>query len=47
MKETEMSTIQTSRPTSTIKLAVFWLYVLIPLAWGVVNTLLQAMKLFN
>ncbi|MGA3249764.1 MAG: oxalate:formate antiporter [Paraburkholderia sp.] len=42
-----MSTIQTSQPASTVKLAVFWLYVLIPLAWGVVNTLLQAVKLFG
>jgi hypothetical protein len=40
-----MSTIQTSQPASTVKLAVFWLYVVIPLAWGVVNTLLQAVKL--
>jgi len=42
-----MSTTETAQPTSTAKLAVFWLYVLIPLAWGVVNTLLQAMKLFG
>jgi hypothetical protein len=28
-------------------LAVFWLYVLIPLAWGVTNTLTQAVKLFH
>ncbi|HEY1999761.1 MFS transporter small subunit [Paraburkholderia sp.] len=42
-----MSTIQTAHPTSRVKLAVFWLYVLIPLAWGVVNTLLQAIKLFH
>lgn len=26
---------------------VFWLYVLIPLAWGVTNTLTQAVKLFH
>jgi hypothetical protein len=26
---------------------VFWLYVTLPLAWGVVNTLSQAMKLFQ
>jgi hypothetical protein len=26
---------------------VFWIYVLVPLAWGVVNTLLQATKLFH
>jgi hypothetical protein len=42
-----MSTTQIAQPTSTAKLAVFWLYVLIPLAWGVVNTLHQAMKLFG
>ncbi|WP_144160079.1 oxalate:formate antiporter [Paraburkholderia sp. BCC1885] len=42
-----MSTTETTQPASTAKLAVFWLYVLIPLAWGVVNTLLQAMKLFG
>ncbi|RFU49399.1 oxalate:formate antiporter [Paraburkholderia sp. DHOC27] len=42
-----MNTTQIARPTSTAKLAVFWLYVLIPLAWGVVNTLLQAVKLFG
>ena len=28
-------------------LVIFWLYVLIPLAWGVTNTLLQAVKLFG
>jgi hypothetical protein len=28
-------------------LLLFWLYVLIPLAWGVTNTLTQAVKLFN
>lgn len=33
-------------PTSRIRLAVFWAYVLIPLVWGVVNTLRQALKLF-
>jgi hypothetical protein len=26
---------------------LFWLYVLIPLAWGVTNTLTQAVKLFH
>jgi hypothetical protein len=39
--------IQTARPTSKAKLAFFWLYVTIPLAWGVVNTLAQAVKLFK
>jgi hypothetical protein len=42
-----MSTTEAVRPASAAKLAVFWAYVLIPLAWGVVNTLLQAMKLFG
>jgi len=41
------NTTQTTRQTSTGSLIVFWAYVLIPLAWGVVNTLTQAMKLFN
>jgi hypothetical protein len=34
-------------PTNKGMLVVFWAYVLIPLAWGVVNTLTQAMKLFH
>jgi hypothetical protein len=41
-----MST-QTAHPTNKALLAVFWIYVLIPLTWGVVNTLLQAVKLFG
>ncbi|WP_250455004.1 oxalate:formate antiporter [Caballeronia sp. ATUFL_M2_KS44] len=28
-------------------LVAFWLYVLIPLAWGITNTLTQAVKLFK
>jgi hypothetical protein len=44
-----MNTTETAhaQPASNVRLAVFWLYVLLPLAWGVVNTLLQAMKLFG
>jgi hypothetical protein len=42
-----MIATQTAQTTSPVKLVVFWLYVLIPLAWGVVNTLMQAMKLFS
>ena len=38
---------QTPQPTSAVSLIVFWAYVLIPLTWGVVNTLTQAMKLFG
>lgn len=40
-------TVAAARPTNKALLAVFWLYVLIPLAWGVVNTLATAMKLFS
>ncbi|WP_323119444.1 MFS transporter small subunit [Burkholderia alba] len=39
--------IHASHPTRKGTLAVFWLYVLIPLAWGVVNTITQALKLFH
>jgi hypothetical protein len=40
--------LDTATPqASNAKLAVFWLYVTRPLAWGVVNTLTQAMKLFR
>jgi site-specific recombinase len=39
--------IQTAPRTTNVKLAVFWLYVLIPLAWGVINTISQATKLFK
>jgi hypothetical protein len=38
---------QTVPQSSKAKLAIFWLYVTLPLAWGVVNTLSQAMKLFK
>ena len=34
-------------PTNKPVLVVFWLYVLIPLAWGVFKTLTQAVKLFH
>ncbi|MGF6605585.1 MFS transporter small subunit [Paraburkholderia tuberum] len=42
-----MSTVQTVHPTNKVMLVVFWVYVMIPLAWGVINTLTQAMKLFK
>ncbi|SEA96560.1 MAG: oxalate:formate antiporter [Paraburkholderia sp.] len=42
-----MTELNAVHPTSKAKLVVFWAYVLIPLAWGVVNTLIQAMKLFS
>lgn len=34
-------------PTNKLLLAVFWIYVLVPLGWGITNTLTQAMKLFH
>ncbi|WP_323051163.1 MFS transporter small subunit [Caballeronia mineralivorans] len=34
-------------PASKTLLAVFWIYVLVPLAWGVINTISQAVKLFD
>jgi hypothetical protein len=34
-------------PANKLLLGVFWIYVLVPLAWGVFNTHAQAIKLFN
>ncbi|CAM2156824.1 Oxalate:formate antiporter [Pararobbsia alpina] len=42
-----MTTQTAVSKTNPAKLAIFWIYVLVPLAWGVVNTLMQAMKLFK
>ena len=42
-----MTTQSAVTKTHPAKLAIFWIYVAVPLAWGVVNTLLQAMKLFK
>ena len=36
-----------NHPSNKLLMAVFWLYVVVPLAWGVTNTLEQAMKLFH
>jgi hypothetical protein len=33
--------------TSPVALIIFWLYVLLPLSWGVFNTLRSASKLFT
>jgi len=41
-----MSTVQTQSSNKAL-MAVFWLYVLVPLVWGVANTLIQAGKLFQ
>ena len=41
-------TAQTAEKSSNKALmAIFWLYVLVPLAWGVTSTITQAMKLFG
>ncbi|MFC0401554.1 MFS transporter small subunit [Paraburkholderia rhizosphaerae] len=42
-----MNTTNQEHPSNKGLLVIFWLYVLIPLAWGVTNTLAQAMKLFG
>ncbi len=39
--------VRPATSSNKLRLALFWLYVLAPLAWGVTNTLLQAMKLFG
>ncbi|CAG9172982.1 MULTISPECIES: MFS transporter small subunit [Cupriavidus] len=39
----ENKTVETNKGL----LAAFWLYVTIPLCWGVYNTILQATKLFQ
>jgi hypothetical protein len=41
-----MNTTTNKKSTNKLLMAIFWLYVLVPLAWGVINTLIQAMKLF-
>jgi hypothetical protein len=40
-------TTNNSDPTIAVKLALAWLFVGIPLAWGVYNTILNALKLFQ
>ncbi|WP_027793259.1 MFS transporter small subunit [Paraburkholderia acidipaludis] len=42
-----MSTTVATKSSNKLLMAVFWLYVLVPLAWGVTSTLTQAMKLFG
>jgi hypothetical protein len=37
----------TPKQSNKVLMAVFWLYVVVPLVWGVTNTLAQAMKLFG
>ncbi len=40
-------TSETQDSSMTLKLALAWGFVGIPLAWGVIQTLLNAMKLFQ
>jgi hypothetical protein len=40
-------TMENQTKTSPVALGIFWLYVLVPLAWGVFNTLRSASKLFT
>ena len=42
-----MNTTVETKSSNKLLMAIFWLYVLVPLAWGVTNTLTQAMKLFK
>jgi len=42
-----MNTNVGTKSSNKLLMAIFWLYVLVPLAWGVTNTLRQAMKLFQ
>jgi len=42
-----MSTQAAPQSSNKTLMAIFWLYVLVPLVWGVTNTLTQAMKLFG
>jgi hypothetical protein len=36
-----------AQPSNKLLLGVFWIYAIVPLAWGVINTLVQATKLFH
>lgn len=40
-------TSQAPNPTSTLKLVLAWGFVGIPLAWGVIQTCINASKLFR
>jgi len=44
---TDLNAHADAAPPNKLLLGVFWIYVLLPLAWGVINTLLQATKLFH
>lgn len=38
---------QPTKPSHWLLLAIFWLYVLIPLSWGVWSTIKKALALFG
>jgi hypothetical protein len=42
-----MTNTESSKPSQPLLLLLFWLYVCIPLAWGVWSTLKKALALFN
>lgn len=44
---THYSTTEEVRPTNPILMVIFWLYVGIPLVWGVSSTLQKAAALFQ
>jgi hypothetical protein len=47
-KQIESDLREGSRPhTPPFLIGVFWLLTLLPLAWGIYNTVLQAMKLLR
>ncbi|WP_445668803.1 MFS transporter small subunit [Methylomonas koyamae] len=41
-----MNDSQDSKPSSRLAVALFWLYVLLPLSWGVWSTVKKALALF-
>jgi hypothetical protein len=42
-----MKKSESTKPTQPLLLLLFWLYVAIPLGWGVWSTVKKAMALFN
>jgi hypothetical protein len=42
-----MNQTQPTKPSHPILLVLFWLYVLIPLSWGVWSTIKKALALFG
>ncbi|UYZ62441.1 MFS transporter small subunit [Hymenobacter weizhouensis] len=47
MQPTSSSTPTAQEPTSGLSLALAWLYVGVPLAWGVSQTIIKALALFK